>query len=67
MPTFRGQDKIKTGLDRLREWFKGNLMEGLMGPMPSVSDAAYDRLMNVRKLYIFTYFLGAQHYLQADK
>lgn len=42
-------------------------MEGLTGPMPSVSDAAFDRLMNVRKLCIFPYFLGAQHYLQADK
>lgn len=38
-------------------------MEDLRGPMPPVSDAVFDGLMNVIKVYIFTYFLDMQHYL----
>lgn len=38
-------------------------MGGLTGPMPSVSDAAFESLMNVIKVCIFAYFLDIQHYL----
>lgn len=42
---------------------RANIMEDLTEPKPSFLDAAFDILMNVRKVYNSARILDIQHYL----
>ena len=60
---FPEQDYISAGFDSLRELFKGRSHGRSGRTSTSVSDAAFEALMHVIKVYIFAYFLGTQHNL----
>ena len=60
---FPEKDYISAGFDSLRELFKGRSHGRSDRTSTSVSDAAFEALMLVIKVYIFAYFLGTQHKL----